>query len=242
MKFLCLKSRKSDAGSALGFVILFFISIGLSAQSNYEIRFSPKFNGNTVESIPFFESAIHADSIAIFDFRFYVHGVQMLCDGKEIWNSEQGHFLVDLKNPSSLLLELGLETKVNIDEIRFCIGVDSSMQMNGVHSGVLDPTNGMYWTWQSGYIHWKLEAELKYAKSRELITWHIGGYRAPFNTIRQVKIPLPEKSTNEVLVEIELSNLILKCCAEGACTIMSPSLQASRMADEFQSCFRGIEQ
>ena len=40
----------------------------------------------------------------------------------------------------------------------------------------------MYWTWQSGYINFKIEGRIKTDnKPWQKIEYHIGGYRSPYN-------------------------------------------------------------
>jgi hypothetical protein len=43
------------------------------------------------------------------------------------------------------------------DSLAFIVGVDSTKNFNGANSGDLDPVNGMYWDWSSGYIFFKHE-------------------------------------------------------------------------------------
>lgn len=67
------------------------------------------------------------------------------------------------------------------DTLTFGIGIDSSLHAKGIQSGVLDPIHGMYWTWQSGYINFKLEGQIKIQQHWQNFQFHIGGYRIPYN-------------------------------------------------------------
>jgi hypothetical protein len=97
----------------------------------------------------------------------------------------------------------------------------------------------MYWTWQSGYIHWKLEAEAKIGGNGETITWHVGGYRQPFNTLRRVSLPVLSGRTH-MKIGIDISSLLAAKQMDVDYTIMSPSKHAMHLADQFQNAFQWL--
>ena len=73
-------------------------------------------------------------------------------------------------------------------------------------TGVLDPAssmdNGMYWTWNSGYIFFKMEGSSPAAPAdptgNRKFRYHIGGFGGysakTFNNIKSVSIDLPKTS------------------------------------------------
>jgi hypothetical protein len=103
--------------------------------------------------------------------------------------------------------------------------------------GNLDPTTGMYWTWQSGYINFKLEgvASASPAKYNKFY-WHIGGYRDPFNAQREVEIST--KSANFTTIEIQLAHLFTKIDLSKLYQVMSPNTQSVQIANELSALFR----
>ena len=179
------------------------------------------------------------DSLQLNTLRFYLNNVELSYQGKQVWTSGKEHFLVDAMDDSRRSIELLLPEGLEYDELSFVVGVDSSLQVNGAHSGVLDPIQGMYWTWQSGYIHWKLEAEAKIGGKREAITWHVGGYRQPFNTLRRVSLPVVSGRTH-MKIGIDVFSLLAAKQTDIDYTIMSPSKQAVHLADQFQNAFRWL--
>lgn len=115
------------------------------------------------------------------------------------------------------------------DAVSFTLGIDSSIQVKGALSGSLDPVHGFYWTWQSGYIHAKIEAKLLDVdgKEKELI-WHIGGYQAPYNAIRNAKHNLHKGNANLIL---NLDALINSEFVSNNPTVMSPGKAACSISD-----------
>ena len=103
--------------------------------------------------------------------------------------------------------------------------------------GDLDPTNGLYWTWQSGYINFKLEGKTAACPARNnLFQYHIGGYQYPFNAMREVELDI-EKG-GEILIEFPIEELLNNTDLSKEYEIMSPNKKAMRMADKIAKNFR----
>jgi hypothetical protein len=67
--------------------------------------------------------------------------------------------------------------------------VDSLHNCSGAQSGDLDPVKGMFWTWNSGYIFFKLEGKSPASHSPgNIFEFHVGGYRKPNNNLRGVEL------------------------------------------------------
>ena len=74
----------------------------------------------------------------------------------------------------------------------FMVGVDSALNCSGAQDGALDPLNGMFWTWNSGYIFFKLEGYSSSSKADlQRIEHHVGGYRYPNNVAKIIQLNLP---------------------------------------------------
>ena len=73
--------------------------------------------------------------------------------------------------------------------IRFLIGVDSLHNVSGAQKGALDPDNGMFWTWVSGYVHFRAEGKTITPPGDFL--YHIGGFSGAEAVQRQATIPFP---------------------------------------------------
>jgi hypothetical protein len=91
------------------------------------------------------------------------------------------------------------------------IGVDSTRNVSGAQTGALDPTNDMFWTWNSGYIFVKMEGTSTSAPSNDL-TFHIGGFQSPNNTIRTVNRSFPTNLTvkNTTVSKVKMKTDVLE--------------------------------
>jgi hypothetical protein len=225
----------------VSFFVAFFFVVhnSVCSQSSLTIQFVPFWKGVQILSDYPITSEPHVDSLHLSTLCFYLHGVELSDQGNQVWTSGNNHFLIDALKDSRFSVELPLPEYLKYDELSFVVGVDSSLQLNGAHSGVLDPMEGMYWTWQSGYIHWKLEADAKIGGKREEITWHVGGYRHPFNTLRRVSIPVVSGDAR-MKIGIDVFSLLADGQSDVDYTIMSPSKQAMHLADQFQNAFRWL--
>jgi hypothetical protein len=218
---------------------LFSSSLFVRSQTEVSVQFVQCWKDGQVITANQIIADSSIDSLQLNTLRFYLHKVELSFEGKQVWTPSNEHFLVDVMDDKRASLELTLPDNLMYDELSFVVGVDSSLQVNGAHSGVLDAMEGMYWTWQSGYIHWKLEAEAKTGGKREAITWHVGGYRQPFNTLRRVSLPVVSGRT-PMKIGIDVYGLLDANQTNVDYTIMSPSKQAMHLADQFQNAFRWL--
>lgn len=74
-------------------------------------------------------------------------------------------------------------------------------------SGDLDPTKGMYWTWDNGYINAKIEGKSNRCPTRnQEFQWHVGGYRKGVNTSREVTLKV--KNWTAVPIQFDLKPVL----------------------------------
>lgn len=111
-----------------------------------------------------------------------------------------------------------------LHNVCFTLGIDSITNASGVMGETLDPTQGMYWTWQSGYINFKLEASYHARK----LEYHLGGYSYPYNSSREVC--LNTLSKNPVLI-FHLDTWLHTMGNPLPPNIMSPGETAMRASD-----------
>ena len=163
-----------------------------------------------------------------------------------------GYHLVDLADSSSSYITLRLP-KGDYDEIQFQLGIDSADQVSGAQSGALDPLKGMFWTWNSGYISFKIEGiSPESNEPAHAFTYHIGGYRAPNITVSTVKLFTSGKKAfhlnNEGVIRlnipIELDRFFdgpVPVHIRNTAECSSPGELAHRIFENFTSLFEDIE-
>ena len=78
------------------------------------------------------------------------------------------------------------------NRISFTIGVDSARNVSGAQTGALDPLNGMFWTWNSGYVMAKLEGKSSVSSLvNNKMEYHIGGFRGDSSVLRKPVLLFP---------------------------------------------------
>ena len=167
---------------------------------------------------------------SIETLRFYISNLQLLRNGDTVFTEANSYHLLDAEDPSTLRLPLTLPTNLDYDKLVFALGVDSIASSAGAFSGDLDPTKGMYWTWRSGYINFKLEGASPECPARKhRFQFHVGGFQTPFNSIRIVRLAV--SPTKEVTVAVDLDRFLKKIDLRQQYQVMSPTAEAMEMAD-----------
>lgn len=208
---------------------MLFMTFQTHSQNAVKITFLPKFEREnlTLNKVYYFKN----DTLNISNFKCYISNLTYYKNDSIVHSSIKKTHLIDATDSSSFII---LENEFfKFDEIRFNIGVDSLTNVSGIFEGDLDPANGMYWTWQSGYINFKLEGTSSLCPARKnKFYWHIGGYSPSFNTLRQVALKTNGK------VSIQLDKLFEEIDISEEYQVMSPSDGAVQIADKLPSLFK----
>jgi hypothetical protein len=136
--------------------------------------------------------------------------------------------LIDLSEGSSKLT-ISPECPGEFNRIVFNLGIDSLVNVSGAMGGDLDPVRGMYWTWQSGYINFKLETDSPAGR------YHIGGYRRPYDSLRKVDLSLPEGVKN--IISFDVGRFLSSVPDSVPSDVMSPGTHACLLADRIAAAF-----
>ena len=168
------------------------------------------------------------DTISISKLKFYVSNIEFFNENKSVFSEKNSFHLIDVEEEKTLNINLQLPDSLCFTHLKLNIGIDSITQVSGAMGGDLDPTNGMYWTWQSGYINFKLEGKSTRCKARKNeFQFHIGGYASPFNSL-QTRLFLAKENENLEL-EFDIFEFLKNIDLEKIHHIMSPSLEAVKM-------------
>ncbi|MEP7163565.1 MAG: MbnP family protein [Ferruginibacter sp.] len=151
------------------------------------------------------------EQYSISKLKYYISNITMGNNGSS--NDMGGYYLMNVATGDSSL-ELTLEPG-NYNSLGFLLGVDSLRNCNGAQTGALDPMNDMFWTWNSGYVMFKMEGNSPASTSDlQRIEHHVGGYKGSnnvatkihFNFTGTVPLEIIANSTTEILVETNLDN------------------------------------
>jgi len=135
----------------------------------------------------------YADNFIINKLQFYISDLRFYSRNKEVLEYHKKYILIDIKNENSL--KISIPSNLIFDQALFNIGIDEETNKTGAKGGDLDPIHGMYWTWNSGYINFKLEG--LYNNNNEFM-FHIGGFMKPYNTLQKVKINKAKEHDNKL--------------------------------------------
>lgn len=177
------------------------------------------------------------DSIEISTIRFYVSDIRFEYSDCSYIN-EIGYHLIDAANFASMEIQLKKTPIKKIKNITFSIGIDSLTNVSGAMAGDLDPTNGMYWAWQSGYINVKIEGKSSSCATRKnIFQFHLGGYLKPYNAIRKVTLEVTNEYTNSINIGIDLAKFVDSFYWTEFNSVMIPGEQAMHLSETFSKIF-----
>lgn len=237
--------RKIALVFLLSMVFLFAASRVLAnnpATRNFSIQIAPHFKDQPLVLSTKKYVSDQGDTVQIDRFRFYISAVQLFFENGMLYEDMESYYLIDAEDENSLKIDLKDIPNEKLSFIQFRIGVDSTKCMSGAFGGDLDPSNGMYWAWNSGYIHAKLEGTSSSCKTyQNAFEFHVGGFSFPNNAVRTISIP----------VHADLNSLIL--AADAHCwmkdlklavtnSVVIPGEQAMKVADSYTSMFRMISE
>lgn len=143
--------------------------------------------------------------------------------------------LIDLEDSSSQSLG---QIDSAVARIDFLLGTDSLSNVSGILEGALDPINGMYWAWNSGYINVKTEGLFRDSTGKEFpFEFHIGGYLAPNETVRSLSFSIDPKKGVPQLV-IHMDEWLKFAFEKEVYSLMIPGKMAAALATEVHDSFQ----
>lgn len=218
------------------FMLLFFSFLNTYCQQNkpIQISFRPVFGKADIDM----ENALlkGGDTTAFEIIRFYISNLKLMKDNKVVYSEKNSVHLVDAADSNSLQILLQVPAKMACNKLQFNIGIDSTTNVSGALGGDLDPTKGMYWTWQSGYINVKVEGRNPICSSPgHAFQFHLGGYQNPYNSLQKVGVELRKKRT---VILLDIKRFMQHIDLSKQHHLMSPGEEAVRLSGIFAKCFR----
>jgi len=148
------------------------------------VKFEHTFDGHEFElnSAYYFKNS-NEDSLKFTKLLYNISNIKLKKTDGTIWEQPTSYYLINYANAVAGICEFKIEGVPTGDytEITYTIGVDSAANVSGAQTGALDPTNGMFWTWNTGYIFVKIEGSYKNVSSGSF-AYHIGGFKNATST------------------------------------------------------------
>ncbi|MCP9755561.1 hypothetical protein EGI26_10375 [Lacihabitans sp. CCS-44] len=194
------------------------------------------------------------EDFTISTFNYFVSNIILKkSDGTELKFADK-YFLVKESLAESKVITLTDVPAGDYTSVSFMVGVDSAKSVSDVaqRTGVLDPasygTDNMYWSWNSGYIFFKMEGKsTKSTNAAKDYKFHIGGFGGmsakTVNNLRTVTLSMADlaKVRKNIAPEVHLTvdarkvfKTSLKIAESN--TIMSPTLGVA-VANNYKDMF-----
>ena len=169
--------------------------------------------------------------------KYYITNIE-LCLGKQsVWKEENSHHLVNQAQIETAKIALKIPKKLHYDKIKYQLGVDSLTNVSGAMGGDLDPTKGMYWAWNSGYINFKLEGIYEDCPTRKnKFQFHIGGYAGNIASVQKIEHKIRKEGA--ILVNVQVDQFLKELNLEEEHSLMSPSTKAVAFAERAALIFK----
>ncbi len=174
------------------------------------------------------------DSLKFSKFQFYVSNIQLTKTDGSIWIQPESYYFINYAEAQQGVCRITLNDipAAEYTDIQFIIGVDSTRNVSGAQSGALDPMNGAFWSWNTGYIFLKAEGTYKNGSTGNFM-YHIGGFKNANNsnalqTLSYNFGPLPvavnQNAAPQVHYKVDVSKMF-----EGPGTTISVSTTPTHM-------------
>lgn len=126
----------------------------------------------------------------------------------------ESYYYINGKQSQSLSFTLKDVKIQDYKAVRFLIGVDSTRNVSGAQTGGLDPATGMFWSWNTGYIFFKVEGDcpqLTTPFGSSNFVYHIGGFNGQYNALVWAEASFGSKTLS---VKSGSNTLLLKADVE----------------------------
>jgi hypothetical protein len=118
--------------------------------------------------------------------KYYISNITLVDDANNEINA--GNYqLIDQEELSQNSFPITFKNG-SYKKLRFKVGVPIDRNHNGAQDGFLDPSYGMIWTWNTGYIFLKIEGNFMSGTSPKALLGHLGTDKG----LTTVEIPLTD--------------------------------------------------
>ena len=150
----------------------------------------------------------------ITSYEFFISNIKLTKLDGTVWSETNSYHLIDYSNDPSTLISITDVPFGNYKSIEFTLGVDSARNVSGAQVGALDPSSGMFWTWNQGYIMAKFEGTSPQSSlAGNQLKFHIGGFSGTNSVLKTISPSFngdTAKVSRTVVPQIHLSNNVLE--------------------------------
>jgi len=128
------------------------------------------------------------DTMTINVFKYFISNIVLTKEDNSTYVVPESYHMIDNSILAQQTISLTNIPTDSYKSVKFMIGVDSARNKSGAQTGALDPAglaSGMFWSWNSGYIMFKIEGTApKSGDLAKALTYHMGGFYGPNKTQR----------------------------------------------------------
>lgn len=215
------------------YVMFYCNSSSCLAQQQVSVNFDLYYHGKLVNVNHNSDTLIRSNDCTITALKLYLTKIKFYHDNSLVYCPHIDAHLIDVSKPSTCQWYEAIPDGIVFNKVHFTIGVDSLTHRRGPLDGALDPINGMYWTWQSGYINVKIEGTSSRSSAKgKRIQYHIGGYHSATNTVREITLPI---YGNNLYIGFDIGQFFDNVDFD-VNHIMAPSPKAAQLSTLIASC------
>lgn len=107
--------------------------------------------------------------------KYYISNVRLRKADGSWYEMPESCFLLDLSAAKGNEAVVPDVPSGEYTAVEILMGVDSTLNFSGAQTGALDPNNGMFWSWNSGYIMLKAEGTSPQSSDGSF-AFHLGGF------------------------------------------------------------------
>ena len=214
-----------------------YVSVYAQNGKLIQVKFDPVYEGSSLHIDDEAEVVLDSTDILVDLFRCYISNVELIKQDVTVMKESDSFHLLDAESSETLTFPLEIGPKMDFDSIRFMVGIDSLTSVSGAMGGDLDPTKGMFWTWNTGYIFFKVEGQSLICDTRKhRFVYHLGGYDGPFAAQRWVTLPVD--TSEDINITIDLDAFMQQVDLVNLPNLMSPGEEALEYSQIASSIFK----
>jgi len=188
------------------------------------------------------------EDYTITKFKYYISNVKLKKADGSSYSVPESYYLIDASSSADQLITLSNVPAGTYTGMSYIIGVDSTRNVSGAQTGALDEANGMFWSWNSGYIFMMFEGTSPQSTATDhVLQYHVGGFRNSTNTnalrtvnlsfgsstLRVTKVGIPQ-----VHIMVEASKVAKNRSFATTPTVHMPGATAISIADDYVNMFK----